>query len=436
MQPINYRLDVESPFTSALQGMQAGFAIQDRQMQQQALQQQQLQQEQQQLQEQEMQADLAALYNKPDVSANDIARVTLKYPKLAEQLKTPMNVLGEAQKQNKISAGTQVYAALQSGQPEIAQRILEEQAVAMRNSGDEQGAKAAETLSELALQSPGMAKSSAGLFLASLMGPEKFASTFESFTKTPIETEKIGAEIRNIDSQIQQRADALNLDRDKLQSDMELKLYELGQKKDAAENLDGAAAKLMNDSILSSISAQESSNTLRDLAARLEKEGGGYGSVSSGIEWFREATGNQDAMSELRKEYLRVRNNQVMQALPPGSASDKDIELALSGFPKGTADSKTLATFLRGMAKMQDFVAVADNMKAEWVNSVGNLGKAKQDIEVDGIQVPAGTAFPVFLKKHSSEKIKQKASEESRSALEQVYSDMNQRYSTGASGQF
>jgi hypothetical protein len=113
----------------------------------------------------------------------------VKYPQLSEQFKRTYDVLNTEQQQSRLSQATQVYAALQSGKPEVAQQLLAEQAAAMRNSGMEQEAKTAETIAELVKLHPETAKTSTGLFLASAMGPEKFTETF-----TKLQTEQRAAE--------------------------------------------------------------------------------------------------------------------------------------------------------------------------------------------------------------------------------------------------
>lgn len=434
--PIDYSIDVKSPFDSALSGFQTGINIG-------AAVNQQKQLELQRQQALQMQADLGELASKPNATAQDFARVTIKYPQLAEHFKNTWTMLNADQQQANLSNATQVYAALQAGKPEIATQLLRDRATAYTNAGDEKNAKVNETMAKLIEQSPETAKTSAGLFLSSVLGPDKFASTFtglggeqRALEKQPAEVRKGSAEaaikemearntpqrlalensqtaanVRNVDSQIGERASRLKLDRDKLQSEVEMKLYELGQK---AGTLDDGAKKLINDSTVASVAADQSAGQMLDLAGRLDKQGGGYGAFSSASEWLKGATGNQDALTEMRKEYIRLRQSQVKTMLPSGPASDKDVALAMQGFPPDTADAKTMSSFLRGMAKLQQYSAVAENAKAEWVNSVGHLGKPKSDITIDGINVPAGTTFTDFAKQYMSAKVDQRAAQQSQ----------------------
>lgn len=436
MDPINYTRDVLNPFNFVSQGMVQGLQVGT------VLQAQQEKQRQIELQRQ-MQNDLGQLATNPNPTASDFAQITMKYPQLAEHFKNTWTMLNADQQQTQLGNATQVYAALQAGRPEIAQKLLEDQAAAYTNSGDEKNARINSTLAQLIQQSPETAKTSAGLFLSSVLGPEKFATTFSTLgdqqraqERQPAEVAKGSAEarikqaeaivtpqrlalensykasqIRDVDSQIGDRAARLRLDRDKLQSDVEMKLYELNQK---AGTLDDGAKKLINDSTVNSVVADQSASQMLDLAGRLEKQGGGYGAFSTAGEWMKKMTGNQNAMTEMRQEYIRLRNNQALKMLPPGPASDKDITVAMQGFPPDTADAATLSSFLKGMAKLQQYTAVAENAKAEWVNSVGHLGKPKIDINIGGVNVPAGSTFTDFAKQYIDAKVGQRAAQQAQ----------------------
>lgn len=436
MQPMNYMMDVKNPFESSLQGVQAGFAISNAmdksQQQQLALQQQQV-----------MQRDLANLSQKQNPTAQDFAQITTKYPQLAEHFKNTWSMLNQDQQQTRLGQATQIYAALHAGQPDIASKLAADQAAAFKNSGQDQDAQAMDTLSKLITMSPDTAKTSTGLLLSSVLGPEKFSSTFSTLAKLPgevaqgeatatqkkyeanntpqrlaLENTYKAAEIRNLDSQIGERAGRLGLDRDKLQSETELKLYELQQKSNPALNLEGDAKKLINDSTVASVSADQSASQTLNLASQLEKAGGGFGAAGTAAEWLKKVTGNQDAMTQMRQEYTRIRNNQAMKLLPPGSASDKDVAMAMGGFPPDTADATTMASFLRGMAKLNTYTAVTENAKAEWVNSVGHLGKPKTDINIDGINVPAGTTFTDFARQYMDNKVQQRQVEQAQQRVQ------------------
>ena len=88
-----------------------------------------------------------------------------------------------------------------------------------------------------------------------------------------------------------------------------------------------------------------------------------------------------------------------------GSTSDRDIETAMVGVPKDTDDPALMASFLRGSAKLQRYDAAVNNARSEWLGAVKHLGKAKEDIEIDGVRVPAGTTFKNFADAYVEQKI-------------------------------
>lgn len=173
MDPMNYTgafANLQPPGSAFLQGVQGGAAMAGLQ-QKRALEQAQLAQQQQ------MQADLSALSKNPTTEA--IGALMVKYPALSEQLKRGADVLAPAQQQARLDHASQVYAAVLSNQPEIAQRLLGDRATALRNSGNEREAAAAEMFATMVKDHPEFAKATIGLRLASEMGPDKFTEAFK-----------------------------------------------------------------------------------------------------------------------------------------------------------------------------------------------------------------------------------------------------------------
>ena len=442
MQPMDYRIQVQNPFEGAIQGVQAGVnlaGIMDKQAEQ---------QRQLELQRQ-MQTDLGGLAAKVrdgTAGAQDFAATVIKYPQLSEHFKRGFDMMSADQQQARLGQATQVYAALNANKPEIAQQLLAGQEAAARNSGNEKDAQAAATLSKLISMSPETAKTSTGLMLSSVMGPDKFTATFTGLgseqraqekqpyevataaataqqkvaeaRNTPerlaLENSNTRATIRNIDSQIGERSQRLGLDRDKLQSEVEMKLYELGQKQG---QLTDDAKKIVNDSTVAATTADQAAGQMLGLATRMENEVMRSGLTAKGGELYKQYMGSQDAVTSLRQEYTRLRNTQAIKMLPPGPATDKDIALAMKGFPDETADPKTMASFLRGMAKLNQYNAVNESAKAEWVNAVGHLGKPKTDITIDGVKVPAGTTFVDFARQYMPSKTEQRGREQGQAQV-------------------
>lgn len=172
MDPIDYTSafkGLESPTQSFTQGLQAGVVTADvlaaQQQKQAAL-----------AQKQQMNADLALLSQNPTPEA--IGKLSIKYPQLSEQLKRSADVLAPSAQQAQLDHATQVYAAINNNEPGVAQDLLKERATALRNSGDERGAAAADTMATLIKDHPEFAKTTIGLRLASSLGADKFTAAF------------------------------------------------------------------------------------------------------------------------------------------------------------------------------------------------------------------------------------------------------------------
>lgn len=189
MGPINYDVQVQSPFAAALQGYQGGAAIRNDQAQQTQLQAQRAQQV-------AMQQDLYNLSTKEGVTGQDYAGAMTKYPQLSKQLKESWDVLNSSQQQAKLTQGTQAYAAIRAGRPDIAERTFRERSEAAKAAGDEKGGKEFESMADLIKLDPKNAATSVGLSLAAYLGPEKFASTYASLGGEQRASDKFPTDMR------------------------------------------------------------------------------------------------------------------------------------------------------------------------------------------------------------------------------------------------
>lgn len=217
-QPSSYIMDVRNPFEQSLAGVQQALqisgAMRERDFMDQRSKLLQAQEaaagaeantKQAELaRQQAFQADVGAIAANPTPSA--LASLMVKYPDVAEKLKTSYNALNEEQRNAKVGQASQVYAALRAGKPDIAQNLLSTQIDALRNSGMEQDAKNLQTLSDLIKVSPETATTSTGLFLASAMGADKFTENFSKLENERRAQAKEGAELSEAQAKAQKAA--------------------------------------------------------------------------------------------------------------------------------------------------------------------------------------------------------------------------------------
>lgn len=187
--------------------------------------------------------------------------------------------------------------------------------------------------------------------------------------------------------------DKLDLDRDALTSTIQMKLEELDRN---GTQLDAGGRTEVNRAVGESTAAAALADRMDRLADSMRTSGASHGWKAAFLERAKGAFGSQDAVSGLRAEYNQLVNAQAVKNLPPGPASDKDIQLAKQGFPPDTANAAYLSSFLRGMAKMQKAVADAADRRGTWISVNGSLAPARRDMDVGGVMVPAGTKFTEF----------------------------------------
>jgi len=115
--------------------------------------------------------------------------------------------------------------------------------------------------------------------------------------------------------------------------------------------------QILKDATDKAMKAESAMGQAADLANRYDeiaRQGTYEGRLAGGIsEWLKGVLGTEDEVSRVRTEYEQLKNSNVIQNLPPGVASDRDIEIAMRGWPSSTAKSSYVAAFLRGTQKMR-----------------------------------------------------------------------------------
>lgn len=422
--------NVPSPIASFQQGLQSGFGMQQAQLQQ-GIQRYQFQRMQQ------MQQAAAQVAQNP--TPENISQLSIAFPEMSEQFKRSYDMLQPQQQRADLQHMTEVHAAMQAGRPDIAAQLLNDRADALENSGSPtQMVQAARAAAQWAQTDPNTFKTASGVMLASITGPDKFASSFNDLatgTKTQQTTPaavaqanadastaittaqnaplKQQTDIAKTQADITNLAGRLQLDRDALMSQTQTKLREL-QLQYGMPTPD--QAKLINDSAMQAAAGEQSASRLNDLADRItqvDAAGRAYGRASDWSEIGRQVFGNQDATSALKQEYARIVNNQALGAIKEslgGRVTDVDMKVAMGPVPSPSANPSVVTSYLRGVAKLQTLDAARQQAQAEWLAQVGRSGTlagAPHDITVMGTKVPQGTTFADFSRQFLQQKAEQ-----------------------------
>jgi hypothetical protein len=457
MEPINYLAQVADPFAQATQGLKLGAGMADLQRQQEA---RAAQQQQAQMAAQEQ----ARFFANPKPTMRDAARfASLLSPEQSKAFLPYMEGITKEQQQNTLTSTGQLLSALQVN-PEVGIARLRESALAARNSGDEEDAALFEQYAEAAAdpqRGPAVVFKALAARTAGIPGAKEFfenidksastardeatapakqrqelaaADKAEAEAKVKMETatddiakakaalefeqakatkEQVAAkyadplaqaslnlnaaQIKNINSEIGTRAAKLNLDRQTMQATVAEKLSTI---QNNLNQMPADTRKLVNESAVTAAASKQSADQYNDLAKRLDAAGGGFGAATSFADYLRKATGAQSPLTELRQEYTRIRNSAAIKSLPPGVATDKDIELALKGIPPENANASTMASFLRGMGNLQDIEASVANAKTDWLaNNNGVLTRAKNTFQAGDYATKPGESFNDFTQR-------------------------------------
>lgn len=231
--PIDYSINVQSPFEAALGGMKVGATIAEVQAQAEARKAQQ-----------NALTELQGLFSKPNPTASDFARVSALLPKdMSESVRKSWDMLNADQQSNRLSQAGQVYSALNAGSPEIATKLLSDQATAYRNAGQEREAKAAETYIDLIKMNPASAKTNIGLMISQLPGGDKVISSVATLQGEQRTEEKQPFEISKLKSESIIKEAEAKFAPEKFLADLGLTKAQINSANQAAAASKAAAAK-------------------------------------------------------------------------------------------------------------------------------------------------------------------------------------------------
>lgn len=236
---------------------------------------------------------------------------------------------------------------------------------------------------------------------------------------------KTNWDISNLRSQISDRSARLNLDTQKTAADVASKMSDIQKN---LNDIPSDTRKLINESATLAATSKQSADQFNDLAKRLDASGGGYGVFSSASDFLKKGAGFQGGMTQLRQEYTRLRNTAAIKSLPPGPATDKDIAMALKGFPSDNASATDLSAFLRGMAKLQDVDASINNAKTDWLaQNNGTLTRAKGTFVAGDYSTKPGETFNDFAQRIVGDVSKRYDPTQQTSLVNQIPTDRTPR---------
>lgn len=344
----------------------------------------------------------------PGVTATDYLRVAMLLPKeQADAMREAAKALREDEQAAALQETGAIFSAFQAKRPDLAAQLLRRQVDAERAANNELGASMAEewikTIEEGDPEKIADLQHMFGTQLTFLTGgtqaidsiiklgeerraaaaePDAIKQRLADLNFTEAQTNKMNVEARK-----------LGLDADKLAQDIETAKKALPP----AKSISAPAEKLVNDSVMAAAKSKALAAQYTTLAGDFEKAISTAGATARASEMVARLLGTEKEPTALRQEYLRMRNTAVLEMLPPGVASDKDVEIAMAAFPTETSSPANIARFLRGMAKLQAYEAAVNGAQAEWIQQNGTLGTSTEPMTVGGKAVAKGTRFQDFV---------------------------------------
>lgn len=368
----------------------------------------------------QQQADFVDLVVTKGLDKDASLAFAAKHPSAIEQLTKTLKLKSDAEQKQYIGQAQTLLSAGASD-PKRASKIAKEYADAHRNTpGMKDQTEALDKLSEQLLSSTDTATTTLSSFLAGAMDPKEYADTLQKVSQAQALAKKAGADAdkaavdarfandkaladlgytraqtNRLYAQSKNDADRLGLDRERLVAEklaaenalrLEAGRLPEGVRKDIDAAVDEAAA--------AKLQAEVSGKLAKAFA---EEARVGNFSSSGARAWVGDKIGafagiKTDA-AQLREQHKGLIGKLVVSNLPPGAASDADIDLVRGGFPSENTDPADLAKFHAAMEKVQRAVYQRGQLKSSYLAKNGSLAPARADMVVQGIPVRAGETF-------------------------------------------
>lgn len=130
----------------------------------------------------------------------------------------------------------------------------------------------------------------------------------------------------------------------------------------------GLEKRLIESQDLAELSSRQATefNILADQVEALDLSGGFVAGTS---ELFKRFLGTQDDVTELRRRFNKVRLSEGLKNLPPGPATDRDVQEAFKGVPPENAPAQQIISFLRGAAKLAKYDSAYNQFKSDYISN-------------------------------------------------------------------
>ncbi|EPE0384155.1 phage DNA ejection protein [Escherichia coli] len=336
-----------------------------------------------------------------------------KYPGQLEKIQSGMKWADEDQRS---SIGTLAAGArLASSSPEAMQSWLQNNAKELTRVGVDPN-----SVAQMYQQNPsGFGEFVDHLGMAAL-GPIDYFNVQDKMAGREIDRGKLAETIRSNQAgeALQARGQNLsyqsamtghNIAAQRLALDQQEFGFKMQQAQEKAQQLISEAPKLsvnmekgIETAVNNATASSNSANSMSALAQQFRAEKPTTGLFGNAQNMFAKLTGSDTTLRDLRIRQNALVNSQVLKFLPPGPATDKDVEIVRQGAPTDMDNPETVARWLDAMANLERRNAQFNEFKAEWMSANGNPGQSRNGGQILGLDVKKGESLGSAVKRYMS----------------------------------
>ncbi|MFY3415174.1 phage DNA ejection protein [Escherichia coli] len=379
------------------------------------------QQEKQAQRQKEFQQAYANAYASGDRGA--LRQLATQYPDQIESVRKGMGFIDEDQRN---SIGTLAAGArLASSSPEAMQSWLQNNAKELTRVGVDPN-----SVAQMYQQNPsGFGEFVDHLGMAAL-GPIDYFNVQDKMSGREIDRGRLAETIRSNQAgeALQARGQNLsyqsamtghNIAAQRLALDQQEFGFKMQQAQEKAQQLISEAPKLsvnmekgIETAVNNATASSNSANSMSALAQQFRAEKPTTGLFGNAQNMFAKLTGSDTTFRDLRIRQNALVNSQVLKFLPPGPATDKDVEIVRQGAPTDMDNPETVARWLDAMANLERRNAQFNEFKAEWMSANGNPGQSRNGGQILGMDIQKGESLGSAVKRYMAQNpIEQQASE-------------------------
>ncbi|EOD2499384.1 phage DNA ejection protein [Escherichia coli] len=369
------------------------------------------QQEKQAQRQKEFQQAYANAYASGDRGA--LRQLATQYPDQIESVRKGMGFIDEEQRN---SIGTLAAGArLASSSPEAMQSWLQNNAKELTRVGVDPN-----SVAQMYQQNPsGFGEFVDHLGMAAL-GPIDYFNVQDKMAGREIDRGRLAETIRSNQAgeALQARGQNLsyqsamtghNIAAQRLALDQQEFGFKMQQAQEKAQQLISEAPKLsvnmekgIETAVNNATASSNSANSMSALAQQFRAEKPTTGLFGNAQNMFAKLTGSDTTLRDLRIRQNALVNSQVLKFLPPGPATDRDVEIVRQGAPTDMDNPETVARWLDAMANLERRNAQFNEFKAEWMSANGNPGQSRNGGQILGLDVKKGESLGSAVKRYMS----------------------------------